>query len=312
MYVDIRRGLVFFDRSDRVLGAPPLRRYDPGDGRLYAVPGASDDDVVCDVSRDGRLALRSAEWLAVRGANRSRLGFVSAGQAPSVSERLLSHWSVFDPSGQRALVGTLNGKARPVTMDTATCEVLATMAREVDARNGEIDPDDGRLWVPDPRKADAVLRVDCADASAERVALAVGGAVVRVRFARDGASLLVVGERGTLSRHARDGTTLWSLDFSAIGDTGAGHLFLNQAGTHALLSLPASKRSGWGEDLVVELERGRIEANLLRQPGPPARLAADWFGDRVLSHAGEILDFFSGNIVAELGTQVRAAAAEAA
>lgn len=307
MFVDIRRGLVFFDRSDRGMNGPPLARYDFRTGLLRPVESARQDDIVCDVSRDGaRLALRSADWLAIRGTNRSRVGFLTGERTPCVTDKILSHWSVFAPDGRRALVGMLNGKARPVVIDAATCDILATMKRDVDARSGEIDPGDGRLWAPDARAENALLSVDCATGGFDRLMMPVGGRITRIRFARDGRSVIVVGEKGTLSRHLADGSVIWTVDISGIGKVGAGNLFLNETGSHLLLSLPASVNSEWGEDIVVGMERGAIETRIVRHRAPPARLAADWFGDRLLTYAGEIVDFFSGEIVERLSTASRA------
>lgn len=301
MYVDVRRDLVFFDRSDGGLNVSSLTRYDPLTGRSRPVEGAQPDDVVCDVSRgDGRVALRSAEWVTVRGASRSRITFLTEGAPPRTTDRILSHWSVFDPSGRYALTGILNGKGRPVVMDASTCGIVATMARQVDARFGAVDPVDGRLWVPDARAKNALLSVDCATGDMVRVEVPVGAGVQRVQFTQDGSSLLVVSQAGALSRHARDGSVIWTVDVSGIGRIGAGDVFPNQAGSHLLLSLPESRNSEWGEDIVVGHGDGRIEASIPRRRGPPARLAAAWFGDRVLTHAGEVVDFFSGTVTGKL------------
>jgi hypothetical protein len=306
MYIDIRRGLAFFDRSDRTMNGPPLSRYDPRTGVLHPVPGADPGDLVCDVSRDGdRLALRSTEWLAVRGTNRSRVSFLTEGHAPCTTDRVLSHWSIFAPDGQYALVGTLNGKARPVVMDAATCEILATMPRNIDARYGDVAPGDGMLWVPDSRAEGALLVVDCATGGFGRIRVPVGARITRVRFTRDGSSIIVVSEKGILSRCGLDGAAIWTVDISGIGKVGAANLFLNESGSHILLSLPASVNSAWGEDIVVETKRGLVEANIIRSQAPPARLAGDWFGDCLLTHAGEIVDFFSGAIVDRLSLASR-------
>ena len=298
MHVDVRRGLVFFDRSDRGMNFPSPTRYDPWTGRSLPVAGARHDDVVSDVSRDGgRLVLHSADPLAVRGTRRSRITFLAEGVPPRTTDRFLSNWSVLDPGGRRALVGTINGKGRPVVLDTAAGEVVATMAGDVGAAFGEADPVGGRLWAPDFGAENALLSVDCATGRFEAVTAAVGGPVTRVRFTRDAGSLLIVGERGTLSRHDRDGSVIWSRDMSGIGRVGAGDLFLNAAGSHVLLSLWETRNSEWGEDLVIELGRGQVERSITRHRGPPSRLAADWFGDGVLTYAGEIVDFFSGEVV---------------
>lgn len=281
--------------------APPLSRYDPRTGLLHPVAGADPGDLVCDVSRDGeRLALRSDEWLAVRGTNRSRISFLTEGRAPCTTDRILSHWSIFDASGQYALVGTLNGKGRPVVVDTATCEILATMPRVVDARCGDVAPGDAMLWVPDSRAEDALLFVDCATGSFGRIGVPVGGRIMRVRFTRDRSSIIVVSEKGMVSRCGLDGSIIWTVDISGVGKVGAANFFFNESGSHLLLSLTASVNSAWGEDIVIETERGRIEANIIRHQAPPARLAGDWFGDHLLTYAGEVIDFFSGEIVDRL------------
>ncbi len=306
MHVDIRRGLAFFDRSDRVLGRPSLTRFDARTGRLHPVEGAREDDVVCNVSRDGRrLLLRSAEGLFVWGRSRSRITVLTEGVPACATERINSHWSVFDPTGQFALVGRLNMTGGFIVMDTATCKPIALTRVGVDARFGEVDPLDGRLWVPHTPFKDRVLSVDCATSRTAKVRLAVGSVVVRVRFARDGESLLAVGEKGTLSRHGSDGSLVWSVDVSGFGPVASGHFFLNESGSHVLLSLLASKTSEWGEDLIVDMARGTVEGTILRHRGPPARLMADWVGDHVLIHAGELIDFFTGRIVGKLPVQAR-------
>lgn len=172
MYVDIRRGMVFFDRSDHAMKALSPTRYCPVTGQLQPVQGARPDDMVCDISRDGTcLSLRSVDRLIVRGANRSRVSFLSEGAPASSTDQVLSHWSVLDPSGYRALTGTLNGKERPVVMDTATCEIVATMARKIDARDGAVDPVHGWLWVPDARYRHSLLSVDCTTGDLDRIAM---------------------------------------------------------------------------------------------------------------------------------------------
>lgn len=94
---------------------------------------------------------------------------------------------------------------------------------------------------------------------------------------------------------------IWSTDVSTIGRIGAGSMFLNQANSHLLISLPDSTNSEWGEDVVIGLDDGHVVASIPRYQGSPARLAADWFGDHVLTYAGEIVDFFSGKVVGDLG-----------
>ena len=48
------------------------------------------------------------------------------------------------------------------------------------------------------------------------------------------------------------------------------------------------------------MECGRVEASIVQHQGPPARVAADWLGDRVLTCAGEILNSLSGRMVGKL------------
>ena len=306
MHVDIRRGLAFFDQSDRVLGRPSLTRFDARTGLLQPVEGARDDDVVCDVSRDGKhLLLRSAERLVVRGRDRSRITILTKGAPACTTERINSHWSVLAPMGRFALVGTLNANGRSIVMETATCEPVALARVGIDARFGEVDPLDGRLWAPHTHLKGTVLSVDCATGDTGKTRFATGSVIVRVRFAPDGASLLAVGEKGTLSRHGRDESLIWSIDISGIGPVGAGDLFLNQAGSHVLFSLMESRNSEWGEDLIVSMARGTIEETILRRRGPPSRLMADWFGDHALTYAGEIIDFFTGRVVGKLPVRGR-------
>lgn len=302
------------------MGRPSLGRFDGGSGSLRPVEGARDDDVVCDVSRDGtRLLLRSADPVVVRGHSRSRISVVAEGVAGCATERMHSVWGVFEPGGRLALVGSVNAAGRPVVMDAATCEAVGLGRVGVDARFGEVDPLEGGLWVPD-RGEGAVVCVDCATGGTTRVKLGrvklggvklgVGGVIVRVRFARDGGSLLVVGRRGelgeggTLSRHRRDGSVMWVVDVSDVagagGGVGAGDIFLNGNGSHVLFSFISSRNSEWGEDLVFGMASGALEGRRVRHRGPPARLMADWFGDHVLTYAGEVVEFFTGRVVGRL------------
>jgi hypothetical protein len=55
------------------------------------------------------------------------------------------------------------------------------------------------------------------------------------------------------------------------------------------------------EDMIISVDKGEVEKAIVRHRGPPARLASDWFGDRLLTHSGEVVDFFSGEV---LGTAV--------
>lgn len=185
MYVDIRRDLAFFDRSDRVLGRPSLTRFNARTGLLHPVEGARDDDVVCDISRDGkRLLLRSAEWLIVRNRNRSRITVLTEGVPACMTERIWSHWSIFEPAGRFALVGTLNLTGGSIVLNTATAAAVASARAGIDARFGEVDPIDGRLWVPHTHLKGTLLSVDCSTGSTAKARLAGGSRIVRLRFAR--------------------------------------------------------------------------------------------------------------------------------
>ena len=59
----------------------------------------------------------------------------------------------------------------------------------------------------------------------------------------------------------------------------------------------------WGEDIIVSADKGRVEKTLVRHQGPPARLAADWFGDHLLTYTGEIVDFFDGKVVGNVNSK---------
>ncbi len=301
MYIDVRRGLVFFDQTDRFLPEPRLTRYDPASGALSPVPGAQADDVVNDVSRDGLgLALASANWVTVRNANRTRLTFVAAGAVAQQTDKLLSFWTRFDPSGRYALASAFNGKRRPVVIDLQSGECSDPIARDLDARFGDMDPVDGGLWAPDERTRDAVLAVDCRSGDIRKVKLPLGDRISRVRFSQDGAVLYVTGANNRLLCCDRDGAVLWSRDIGEYGEVRAGNIHFNEGGTHLCLPLSETPRSNWGEDLIVDARTGAVEHAVLRHRGPPARLASDWFGDRLLTHGGEIVDFHTGALVGQL------------
>ncbi|WP_445659024.1 YncE family protein [Achromobacter sp. NCFB-sbj8-Ac1-l] len=301
MYVDVRRHTVFFDQTDRFLAQPGLVRYDPASGQLSAVPGAQAGDVVNDVSRDGnRLALASADWVTVRNASRTRLTFVTQGAVAHQTDKFLSFWSRFDPSGRFALVSAFNGKRRPVVIDLDAGESSDPIARDLDARFGDVDPLDGRLWAPDERAKDSVLAVDCRSGDIQKVRLPLGEKVARVRFARDGAALFATAANNRLLCCDRDGAVRWSRDIGEYGDVRAGNIFFNEDGTCLCLPLSETPRSNWGEDLVIDARTGAVDNAILRHRGPPARLASDWFGDRLLTHGGEIVDFHTGAVVERL------------
>ncbi|MCE6982855.1 WD40 repeat domain-containing protein, partial [Pseudomonas frederiksbergensis] len=59
----------------------------------------------------------------------------------------------------------------------------------------------------------------------------------------------------------------------------------------------ATQHSNWGEDVIIATASGQTETTVVRQKGPPGRLAADWFGDRLLTHRLEVVDFFTGDVV---------------
>ena len=300
MYIDVPRRLVFFDQSD-LLRPPHLVRYDP-DTAVFSQPaGAQPDDCVRDIARDGRrMALSGVEWQVVRGASRSRLGFVQDGVALHASDKYLSYWSHFDPSGRYALVSVFNGKKRPVIIDLHTGEHSEPIARDLDARFGCVDPLDGMLWAPDERARNSVLRVDCASGAISKLAVALDAKVKSLRFARDGQHVFITGENHRLVCCDREGTTLWSRDIGEHGQVGAGTILFNESGSHLCLPISATQRSGWGEDLIIAADSGRVETAVVRQKGPPARLAADWFGDHLLTHRAEVVDFFTGAVVDRL------------
>ncbi len=297
MYVDVRRGLVFFDQTDRFLPEPRLTQYDPASGLLSPVPGAQADDVVNDVSRDGRgLALASARSVTVRNASRTRLTYLAGGAVAQQTDKFMSFWTRFDPSGRYALASVFNGKGRPVVIDLFSGECSDPIARDLDARFGDMDPIDGRLWAPDERARDAVLAVDCRSGDIQRIKLPLGDKLTRLRFARDGAMLFATGANNRLLCCDRDGAVHWSRDIGEYGEIRAANIFFNEDGTQLCLPLPSSVNSNWGEDLVINVGTGKVEHTVPRHRGPPARLAAEWFGDQLITHGGEIVDFHTGAV----------------
>ncbi|QBF27278.1 WD40 repeat domain-containing protein [Pseudomonas tructae] len=297
MYIDVPRRLVFFDKHDNIRPAR-LSQYHPDSGAVSYPLGPLADDSVSDISADGRrMALQGVDWLVVRGASRSRLSFIQDGAPLQATDRFLSYWTRFDPSARYALVSVGNGKKRPVVIDLNSGECSEPIARDADARFGSIDPVQGKLWAPDERASNSVLVVDCASGEISKVALPLEAKVKNLRFSRDGQYLFVVGENHRLLCCDRDGAVRWARDMSEIGQTGAGKIFFNESGSHLCLPLSSTQRSDWGEDIIIAAGSGRIENTVVRQKGPPARLAADWFGDRLLTHRLEVVDFFTGAVI---------------
>ncbi|MDR2307914.1 MAG: hypothetical protein LBE53_12065 [Paucimonas sp.] len=297
MYIDVPRALVFFDQRDN---APCLLQYQPRSGVLQAPSGARADDTVCHVSAEGRLALRSLEPITVRGARRSRLGFTCGATLLHETTQYLSFWSRFAPSGRHALVSAFNGKKRPVVIDLDSGAHGAPIARDLDARFGDIDPLQGHLWAPDERTRNRLLKVDCASGEVTSVSLAMGDKIQNLRFARDGQHLFAVGCNSRLLCCDRDGATVWSVDLSEYGHLGAGQLFYNESASHLCLPVSSTPRSNWGEDLIIATANGHLENTVVRHKGPPSRLAADWFGNRLLTHGAEVVDFFTGEVLDQL------------
>ncbi|MCY1438308.1 hypothetical protein D9M71_545020 [compost metagenome] len=90
---------------------------------------------------------------------------------------------------------------------------------------------------------------------------------------------------------------MWSRDIGEYGQVGAGTILFNESATHLCLPISATQRSNWGEDIILAADSGQIETTVVRHKGPPGRLAADWFGDQLLTHRLEVVDFFSGAVV---------------
>lgn len=300
MYVDVPRRLVFFDKSDTAK-VPCLTQYHPDTGALTQPLGAQPDDRVWDVARDGRrMALQGADWQVVRGASRSRLSFLEDGAALHETQQFLSFWCRFDPSGRYALTSTFNGKKRPVVIDLDNGTCSEPIARDVDARYGCIDPLQGRLWVPDERTRNSLLAVDCASGEIDKLTLALEAKSKSLRFSRDGQSLFVTTDSNRLLCCDRTGATLWSRDLGEYGQLGSGTILFNESGSHLCVPISSTPHSRWGEDIIIAADSGRIENTFVRQKGPPARLAADWFGDHLLTHLAEVVDFFTGDMVEQL------------
>ena len=297
MYIDVPRRLVFFDKSDSIRPAC-LTQYDPDTGALSHPAGPLADDSVCDIARDGRrMALQGCDWRVVRGASRSHLSVVEDRATLHETDRFLSYWTRFDPSGRYALVGVGNEKKRPVIIDLDSGECSEPIARNVDARFGSIDPVQGKLWAPDERAGNRLLTVDCATGEIAKVTLKLDAKVKSLRFSRDGQYLFVTGENNRLLCCDRTGATRWSRDIGEYGQIGAGTILFNESGSHLCLPISATQRSNWGEDIILAADSGQTETTVIRQKGPPGRLAADWFGDRLLTHRLEVVDFFSGEVV---------------
>ncbi|WP_255263660.1 YncE family protein [Pseudomonas aegrilactucae] len=246
------------------------------------------------------MALSAVEWLVVRGASRSRLSFLQGDNALHATHKYLSFWSRFDRSGRYALVSVFNGKKRPVIIDLQTGEHSEPIARDLDARFGCIDPLDGKLWVPDERARNRVLTVDCASGEINRLTVPIDAKVQRLRFSRDGQHVFVAGKNNRLICCDRDGATVWSKDISEHGHVGAGTMLFNESGSHLCLPISQTQRCNWGEDMIIAADTGRTENMILRHKGPPGRLAADWFGDHLLTYSAEIVDFFTGAVVDRL------------
>lgn len=296
MYIDVPRRLVFFDKDDSVR-PPCLLQYHPDTGALSQPAFAQPDDCVWDIARDGRrMALSGFKWLVVRGASRSRLAFMQDGKPLLSTHDYLSYWVRFDPSARYALVSAFNGKKRPVIIDLNTGEHSDPIARDVDARFGSIDPLEGTLWAPDERARNGVLTVDCATGEVNKVAVSMEAKVRSLRFSRDGQHVFVTGENNRLLCCDRDGVTVWAKDVSAYGHVGAGKILFNESASHLCLPTSPTDHSTLSGDLIIATASGHTENAIM----PKARLAADWFGDHLLTHRGEVVDFFTGAIVSKL------------
>jgi len=308
MYVDVRRRLVFLDRSVVATSAASLVRYDVATGELAPVKGAATDDVVAHATSDGLgLALKSAQWVMARGKNRVRLTFLRDGVRTYQTDKFMLFWVRFDPTGTCALISgnaSRRPSGRPFVIDVKTGEVSGPISRHFDARGGDIDPRDGKLWAPDGRSEDALLSVDCHTGEIKKIRInATTGRVMRVRFSHDGNSLFATGSNGTVTRCDRDGAAIWSTSLAEYGLNALTDLLLNESGSHLCVPLASSKRSRWGEDIIMSADKGQVEKTIVRHQGPPARLAADWFGDHLLTYSGEIIDFFDGKVVGNVNSK---------
>ena len=295
--MNVRRRLVFLDQEVNGLNIPGPAQYDVASSELRPVTGALADDVVNDVARDGHgLALSSAKWLMVRGKNRKRLTFLRDGAQTYQTDKFMFFWIRFDPSGKYALVSG-NAANNPFVIEVDAGEVGAKTKRSFDARTGDIDPVDGRLWAPDTRYDNSVLSVDCRTGEIERIKIPAIGRAARVRFSHDGASIFVLGANKSVTRCDRNGSAIWSTSLAEYGQIPLSETLFNESGSHLCVPIAQTKQSKWGEDIIMSMDKGHVEKTVVRHQGPPARLATDWFGDRLLTHAGEIIDFFSGEVV---------------
>ncbi|WP_301838530.1 hypothetical protein [Burkholderia cepacia] len=118
----------------------------------------------------------------------------------------------------------------------------------------------------------------------------------RLRFARDGSVMFVASDTNQLLCCDRNGSVVWSRDIGEFGEIRSANILFNESGSHLCLPLPETARCNWGEDLVIDAHTGAVEHAIQRHRGPPAGLAADWFGDRLLTHGGEIVDFYTGKV----------------
>jgi hypothetical protein len=189
-------------------------------------------------------------------------------------------------------------------IDVETGEVSGPLSRNFDARAGDIDPLDGKLWAPDGRSENFLLSVDCHTGAIKKIRItATTGRVVRLRFSRDGDSLFATGSNGTVVCCDRDGSAIWSTSLAEYGQSAQTQLLLNELGSHLCVPLASSKQSQWGEDIIISADKGRVEKTIVRHRGPPARLATDWFGDHLLTYTGEIIDFFDGKVVGNVNRE---------
>jgi hypothetical protein len=301
MYVDVRRRFVFFDKSISALNIPGLVQYDVLTRELKPVKGSEADDVVTHVTDDGiGLALESANWLIARGKNRKRLTFLKDGARTLQTDKFMFFWTRFDPSGSYALVSG-DGRKRPFVIDVNTGDVSVQIKQNCEARRGAIDPLDGRLWVPDGR-INNLLSVDCRTGEIRKVSVPLSGMVTHARFAHDGASLFVIGSNSDVLCCDRHGSMIWSTSLAEYSEKPPALILSNESGTHICAALWQSKRSEWGEDVIIAANDGHVEKTIVRHKGPPARLATDWFGDHLLTYAGEIIDIFSGKMIGSVNS----------
>ncbi|WP_333975859.1 hypothetical protein [Burkholderia cepacia] len=87
-----------------------------------------------------------------------------------------------------------------------------------------------------------------------------------------------------------------SRDMGEFGEVRSTNILFNESGSQLCLPLPETARCNWAEDRVIDSHTGAVEHAIQRHRGPPARLAADWFGDRLLTHGREIVDFYTGKV----------------